>query len=76
MPLYKNGMATIKQPVFVSDVAQGIVNAARDPDTRCQTYQAVGYVLFSIAFYNLVSKCCQQIVSLCEIITLEARGVF
>lgn len=42
MPLYKNGEATIKQPVFVSDIAQGIVNAARDPDTRCQVYQAVG----------------------------------
>lgn len=42
MSLYKNGQETIKQPVFVSDVAQAIVNAARDPDTRGQTYQAIG----------------------------------
>jgi NADH dehydrogenase (ubiquinone) 1 alpha subcomplex subunit 9 len=42
LTLYKAGLETIKQPVFVSDVAQGIINAARDPDTRCQIYQAVG----------------------------------
>ncbi|CAF4955016.1 unnamed protein product [Pieris macdunnoughi] len=42
LPLYKNGEATVKQPVFVSDVAQAIVNAARDPDTRCKVYQGVG----------------------------------
>lgn len=46
-------MATIKQPVYVSDVAQGIVNAARDPDTRCQVYQAVGYVAMSKNFKNI-----------------------
>lgn len=42
MSLYKKGEETIKQPVFVSDVVQGIINAARDPDTRCQVYQAIG----------------------------------
>lgn len=42
MPLWKNGMATIKQPVYVSDVAQGIVNAMKDPETACQVFQAVG----------------------------------
>lgn len=42
MPLYKNGEETIKQPVYVSDVAQAIVNVARDPDTKGQVYQAVG----------------------------------
>ncbi|CAG9791888.1 unnamed protein product [Diatraea saccharalis] len=61
LPLYKNGMATIKQPVFVSDVAQGIVNAARDPDTRCQIYQAIGpkrYLLADLVdwFFNLMRK--------------------
>ncbi|KAM3968119.1 NADH:ubiquinone oxidoreductase subunit 39 [Aphomia sociella] len=61
MPLYKNGMATVKQPVFVSDVAQGIVNAMRDPDTRCQVYQAVGpkrYLLADLVdwFYKLMRK--------------------
>ncbi|KAL0883801.1 hypothetical protein ABMA27_015891 [Loxostege sticticalis] len=61
LPLYKNGMATIKQPVYVSDVAQGIVNAARDPDTRCQVYQAVGpdrYLLADMVdwFFKLMRK--------------------
>ncbi|XP_026748292.1 NADH dehydrogenase [ubiquinone] 1 alpha subcomplex subunit 9, mitochondrial [Galleria mellonella] len=61
MPLYKNGLETVKQPVFVSDVAQGIVNAIRDLDTRCQVYQAVGpkrYLLADLVdwFYKLMRK--------------------
>lgn len=54
MPLYKNGQATVKQPVFVSDVAQAIVNAVRDPDTRCQVYQAIGYDL-TVAWYSIAN---------------------
>lgn len=42
MPLWDNGEKTVKQPVHVSDVAQAIVNAAKDPDTAGQIYQAVG----------------------------------
>lgn len=42
IPVYANGYATEKQPVYVSDVAQGIVNCIRDPDTKGQVYQAVG----------------------------------
>ncbi|CAG4940454.1 unnamed protein product [Colias eurytheme] len=61
IPLYKNGEATIKQPVYVSDVAQAIVNAARDPDTRCQVYQAIGpkrYMWKDLVtwFYRLMRK--------------------
>ncbi|XP_013185874.1 NADH dehydrogenase [ubiquinone] 1 alpha subcomplex subunit 9, mitochondrial [Amyelois transitella] len=61
LPLYKNGLETVKQPVFVSDVAQGIVNAMRDPDTRCQIYQAVGpkrYLLADLVdwFFKLMRK--------------------
>ncbi|XP_026491247.2 NADH dehydrogenase [ubiquinone] 1 alpha subcomplex subunit 9, mitochondrial [Vanessa tameamea] len=61
MSLYKNGEATIKQPVYVGDVAQAILNAARDPDTRCLTYQAVGpkrYLLRDLViwFYQLMRK--------------------
>lgn len=33
MPLWHKGEKTIKQPVYVSDVAQGIINAIRDPET-------------------------------------------
>ncbi|XP_063530311.1 NADH dehydrogenase [ubiquinone] 1 alpha subcomplex subunit 9, mitochondrial [Cydia strobilella] len=61
LTLYRAGLATVKAPVFVSDVAQGIVNAARDPDTRCQVYQAVGpkrYLLADLVdwFYALMRK--------------------
>ncbi len=40
--LWHNGEKTIKQPVYCSDVAQGIVNAIRDPDAIGKIYQAVG----------------------------------
>lgn len=42
MPLWHNGERTIKQPVFVSDVAQGILNAIKDPDAAGKVFQAVG----------------------------------
>ena len=42
MPLWYKGERTIKQPVFVSDVAQAIVNCAKDSDTAGKIYQAVG----------------------------------
>lgn len=41
-PLWEKGEKTEKQPVWVGDVAAGIVNAAKDPDTAGQIYQAVG----------------------------------
>ncbi|PNF28532.1 NADH dehydrogenase [ubiquinone] 1 alpha subcomplex subunit 9, mitochondrial [Cryptotermes secundus] len=42
VPLWQKGEQTVKQPVFVSDVAAAIVNAVKDPDTVGKTYQAVG----------------------------------
>lgn len=42
MPLWYKGERTIKQPVFCSDVAQGIVNAIKDHDAVGKTFQAVG----------------------------------
>lgn len=42
MPLWENGLKTEKQPVFASDVARALLNAARDPDSRGLLYQAVG----------------------------------
>ncbi|XP_050722577.1 NADH dehydrogenase [ubiquinone] 1 alpha subcomplex subunit 9, mitochondrial-like [Eriocheir sinensis] len=42
LPLPKGGKDIWKQPVFVSDVAQGIVTAIRDPETAGKTYEAVG----------------------------------
>lgn len=42
--LWKKGEQTVKQPVAVSDVANGIVNAMLDRSTAGKIYQAVGYV--------------------------------
>uniref|UniRef100_A0A1L8EE22 NADH dehydrogenase [ubiquinone] 1 alpha subcomplex subunit 9, mitochondrial n=1 Tax=Haematobia irritans TaxID=7368 RepID=A0A1L8EE22_HAEIR len=42
VPLWHKGERTVKQPVYVSDVAQAILNCAKDPDTAGQVYQAVG----------------------------------
>lgn len=42
--LWKKGEQTIKQPVAVSDVVNGIVNAMLDRSTSGKIYQAVGYV--------------------------------
>ncbi|CAN7998308.1 unnamed protein product [Ixodes hexagonus] len=42
MPVWNKGRGIIKQPVFVSDVAEGVVNAIFDDDNAGETYQAVG----------------------------------
>lgn len=42
MPLWHNGEMTFKQPVYVEDVAQGILNAIKDPDAVGKVFQAVG----------------------------------
>lgn len=42
MPLWKKGEATIKAPVFVSDVAVGIMNAIKDPTAVGKTFEAIG----------------------------------
>ncbi|XP_023214947.1 NADH dehydrogenase [ubiquinone] 1 alpha subcomplex subunit 9, mitochondrial-like isoform X1 [Centruroides sculpturatus] len=42
LPLWKKGNETIKQPVFVSDVAKGIVNSVFDDDAIGKTFEAVG----------------------------------
>lgn len=42
MPLWYKGERTEKQPVYVGDVALGIINALKDPDTAGQIYQAIG----------------------------------
>uniref|UniRef100_A0A7R9EYU0 NADH dehydrogenase [ubiquinone] 1 alpha subcomplex subunit 9, mitochondrial n=1 Tax=Timema bartmani TaxID=61472 RepID=A0A7R9EYU0_9NEOP len=42
LPLWKKGEETIKQPVYVADVAAAIMSAVKDPDSAGKTYQAVG----------------------------------
>ncbi|KAL7731686.1 hypothetical protein ACLKA6_000974 [Drosophila palustris] len=61
MPLWRKGECTVKQPVFVSDVAQAIVNAAKDPDSAGRIYQAVGPKRYQLSelvdwFHRLMRK--------------------
>jgi len=49
LPLWHRGEKTEKQPVYVSDVAQGIINAIRDPDTAGKTYDVVGPKRYQLA---------------------------
>lgn len=42
IPLYKRGDETIKQPVFVGNVATGIANAIKDADADGKTFQGIG----------------------------------
>ncbi|XP_055338270.1 NADH dehydrogenase [ubiquinone] 1 alpha subcomplex subunit 9, mitochondrial-like [Paramacrobiotus metropolitanus] len=61
MPMYKWGEATIKQPVFVGDVARAVANAVTDPDSIGKIYEAVGprrYVLADLVdwFYQVMRR--------------------
>ncbi|KAH8300497.1 hypothetical protein KR018_009204 [Drosophila ironensis] len=61
MPLWHKGEKTVKQPVYVSDVAQAIVNAIKDPDTAGRVYQAVGPKRYQLSelvdwFHRLMRK--------------------
>ncbi|KAM4734402.1 LOW QUALITY PROTEIN: NADH dehydrogenase [ubiquinone] 1 alpha subcomplex subunit 9, mitochondrial [Anableps anableps] len=54
IPLLALGKKTVKQPVYVVDVAKAIVNAVRDPDANGKTYALVGpnrYVLHDLVEY-------------------------
>ncbi|CAH1786501.1 unnamed protein product, partial [Owenia fusiformis] len=42
MPMWEKGERTIKQPVFLGDVAEGVINALLDPDAPGKVYEAVG----------------------------------
>lgn len=42
IPLWDKGEKTIKAPVYGADVAQAIVNAAKDPESAGKIYQGVG----------------------------------
>lgn len=54
LPLWEKGEKTVKAPVFGGDIAQAIVNAAKDPETAGKIYQGVGphrYLLSEIIDY-------------------------
>ncbi|KAL0272788.1 UNVERIFIED_CONTAM: hypothetical protein PYX00_005631 [Menopon gallinae] len=55
IPLWAGGQKTVKQPVYIYDVIQGLVTAMKDDDTKGKIYQAVGperYLLSEIADYS------------------------
>jgi len=61
MPLYKKGETTEKQPVYVGDVAAGIVAICKDIDAQGKVYQFVGphrYKLSDLVdwFYRLIKR--------------------
>ncbi|XP_021103709.1 NADH dehydrogenase [ubiquinone] 1 alpha subcomplex subunit 9, mitochondrial isoform X2 [Heterocephalus glaber] len=54
LPLISLGLKTVKQPVYVVDVAAGIVNAIKDPDAKGKTFAFAGpsrYLLFDLMQY-------------------------
>ncbi|XP_026688900.1 NADH dehydrogenase [ubiquinone] 1 alpha subcomplex subunit 9, mitochondrial-like isoform X2 [Diaphorina citri] len=60
LAVYKKGEETIKQPVYVGDVAAAIVAACKDPDAAGKIYQAVGpkrYLLSELLdWFHVVMK--------------------
>ncbi|PIO25840.1 hypothetical protein AB205_0158130 [Aquarana catesbeiana] len=42
VPLIAYGKKTVKQPIYVTDVARAIVNIAKDPDSIGKTYALAG----------------------------------
>ncbi|XP_059843461.1 NADH dehydrogenase [ubiquinone] 1 alpha subcomplex subunit 9, mitochondrial [Hypanus sabinus] len=54
IPLISMGKKTVKQPVYVVDVAKAIVSAIKDPDSSGKTYVTVGphrYLLHDLVEY-------------------------
>ncbi|XP_017392102.1 NADH dehydrogenase [ubiquinone] 1 alpha subcomplex subunit 9, mitochondrial [Cebus imitator] len=54
IPLVSLGWKTVKQPVYVSDVSKGIINAVKDPHVSGKTFAFVGpnrYLLFDLVKY-------------------------
>jgi len=54
VPLIAMGKKTVKQPVYVVDVAKAIINAIKDPDANGKTYALAGpnrYLLHDLVEY-------------------------
>uniref|UniRef100_A0A8C9GA06 NADH dehydrogenase [ubiquinone] 1 alpha subcomplex subunit 9, mitochondrial n=1 Tax=Pavo cristatus TaxID=9049 RepID=A0A8C9GA06_PAVCR len=54
VPLISLGKKTVKQPVYVVDVAKAIINAVKDPDAKGKTYALAGpnrYLLYDMIEY-------------------------
>uniref|UniRef100_G1KVP9 NADH dehydrogenase [ubiquinone] 1 alpha subcomplex subunit 9, mitochondrial n=1 Tax=Anolis carolinensis TaxID=28377 RepID=G1KVP9_ANOCA len=54
VPLIAFGRKTVKQPIYVSDVAKAIISAIKDPDAKGKTYTLTGphrYLLYDLVQY-------------------------
>ncbi|KAL8194533.1 UNVERIFIED_CONTAM: 39kDa subunit of ndufa9, NADH:ubiquinone oxidoreductase, partial [Gekko kuhli] len=54
VPLISMGKKTVKQPIYVVDVAKAIMNAIKEPDAKGKTYALAGmnrYVLYDLVRY-------------------------
>uniref|UniRef100_UPI002541B001 NADH dehydrogenase [ubiquinone] 1 alpha subcomplex subunit 9, mitochondrial n=1 Tax=Euleptes europaea TaxID=460621 RepID=UPI002541B001 len=54
VPLISLGKRTVKQPIYVVDVAKAIINAIKDPDAKGKTYALAGphrYFLYDLVRY-------------------------
>ncbi|XP_053110433.1 NADH dehydrogenase [ubiquinone] 1 alpha subcomplex subunit 9, mitochondrial isoform X1 [Hemicordylus capensis] len=54
IPLIAFGKKTVKQPIYVVDVAKAIINAIKDPDSKGKTYALTGphrYFLYDMVKY-------------------------
>uniref|UniRef100_A0A670XLS0 NADH dehydrogenase [ubiquinone] 1 alpha subcomplex subunit 9, mitochondrial n=1 Tax=Pseudonaja textilis TaxID=8673 RepID=A0A670XLS0_PSETE len=54
VPMIGFGKKTVKQPVYVGDVARAIINTIKDPDSKGKTYALVGphrYILYDMVKY-------------------------
>merc|ERR1712179_244141 len=63
-PLWKLGNETVKMPVFVSDVARGVVQAIQNDETQGQIIECVGpraYMLSEIVDY--MNRCTRKFLS-------------
>uniref|UniRef100_A0A7N5JPI1 NADH dehydrogenase [ubiquinone] 1 alpha subcomplex subunit 9, mitochondrial n=1 Tax=Ailuropoda melanoleuca TaxID=9646 RepID=A0A7N5JPI1_AILME len=57
VPLLAFGKKTVKQPVYVVDVARAVINAIKDPDSKGKTYALTGpnrYLLYDLVKYIYV----------------------
>ncbi|XP_060109577.1 NADH dehydrogenase [ubiquinone] 1 alpha subcomplex subunit 9, mitochondrial [Heteronotia binoei] len=54
VPLISFGKKTVKQPIYVVDVAKAIINAIKEPDAKGKTYALAGphrYLLYDLVRY-------------------------
>ncbi|KAG8142685.1 putative NADH dehydrogenase protein [Naja naja] len=58
VPMIGFGKKTVKQPVYVVDVARAIINAIKDPDSKGKTYALVGPKKQAMA--SLLLESCQK----------------